>query len=51
MLQPPNSRLNTWLQYIAQRHLQDGTRNIQVLGFGAAYITGVLIITLTLSAT
>ena len=31
-----HSRLNTWLQQIAQRQLQDETRHI--LGFGASYI-------------
>ena len=33
-----HSRLNIWLQYISQRQFQDEKRNIQVLGFGAAYI-------------
>ena len=33
-----HSPLNTWLQYIAQRQLQAETKNIWVLGFGAAYI-------------
>ena len=33
-----HSRLNTWFQWIEQRQLQDKTRNIQVLGFGATYI-------------
>ena len=32
------SRLNTWLQWIGQRQLQDETRNIEVLGFGEPYI-------------
>ena len=31
-------RLNTWLQWIGQRQLQDDTRNIKVLGIGAPYI-------------
>ena len=39
------SRLNTWLQWIRQRHLQDETRNILVLGFGAAYIRGLTVTT------
>ena len=30
-----NSRLKTWLQWIGQRQLQDETRNIKALGFGA----------------
>ena len=30
--------VNTWLQWIGQRQLQDEMRNIKVLGFGAAYI-------------
>ena len=33
-----SSRLNTWLHWIRQRHLQDDTRNIQVWGFGVSYI-------------
>ena len=33
-----HSQLNTWLQWIGQRQLQDETRNIHVLGLGAAYI-------------
>ena len=32
------SPVNTWLQYIAQGQLQADTRNVYVLGFGAAYI-------------
>ena len=33
-----HSKLNTWLQWIEQRPLQDKTKNNQVLGFGASYI-------------
>ena len=33
-----HSQLNTWLQWIGQRQLQDETRNIHVLGLGASYI-------------
>ena len=33
-----HSQLNTWLQWIGQRQLQDETRNIYVLGLGASYI-------------
>ena len=33
-----HSRLNTWLWRISQRQLQDETRNIAVLWFGASYI-------------
>ena len=30
--------LNTWLQWIGQRQLQDKTRNMYVLGLGSSYI-------------
>ena len=33
-----HSRLDTWLQYTAQRQLQAETKNIEVSRFGAAYI-------------
>ena len=33
-----HSQLNTWLQWIRQRQLQDETRNINVLGLGVTYI-------------
>ena len=33
-----HSQLNTWLQWIGQKQLQDKTRNIYVLGLGASYI-------------
>ena len=33
-----NSRLNTWLQLIGQRQLQQVTKIIQVLGLGASYV-------------
>ena len=33
-----HSRLNTWLQWIGQRQLQDEMRNIKLLGFSAPYI-------------
>ena len=36
-----HSPLNTWLQLIGQRQLQDETRNNEVLGFGAPYIRGL----------
>ena len=39
-----NIRLNTWLQWIRQLQLPDKTRNIQVLGFGAAYIRGFMVL-------
>ena len=32
-----HSRLNNWLQWVVQRQLQDETRTIQVLQFGATY--------------
>ena len=35
--------VNTWLQWIGQRQLQDDTRNIAVLEFGAAYIRGLTV--------
>ena len=39
LLQPHlHSRLNIWLQWIGQRQLQDETRNLYVLGFGAPFI-------------
>ena len=44
LLQLHHSRLNTWLQWIGQRQLQDETRNIEVLGFGAPYIRGFVVI-------
>ena len=33
-----NSPRNSWLQYIAQRQLQDETRNVYILQIGATYI-------------
>ena len=33
-----HSRLNTWLQRVGQRRLQDEMRIISILGFGASYI-------------
>ena len=43
ILQPHlNSRLNTWLQWIGQRQLQDEMGNIQVLVFGVPYIRGLI---------
>ena len=33
-----HSQLNTWLQWIGQRQLQDETRSIYVWGLGASYI-------------
>ena len=36
-----HSRPNTWLQWVGQRQLQDGTRNIKVLAFGANYISNL----------
>ena len=37
------SQFNSWLQYIAQRQLQDETRIISVLGFDATYIRGLMV--------
>ena len=37
------SRLNTWLQWITQRRLQDETRNILVSGLGAPYIRDFMV--------
>ena len=42
-----HSRLNTLLQWIRQRQLQDPTRNIQVLGFGAPCIRELTVYTLS----
>ena len=39
------SQLNAWLQYIAQRQLQDEMRTIKVLGFGATYFKGLVVYT------
>ena len=39
-----HSRLNTWLQSIGQRQLQDETRSILVLEFGAPYIRGLMVV-------
>ena len=39
-----HSQLNTWLQWIRQIRLQDATRNIPVLGFGATYIRELTVI-------
>ena len=36
--------LNTWLQWLGQRQLQDEARNISVLGFGATYIRDLTVI-------
>ena len=43
LLQLHHSRLNTWLQWIGQRQLQDDTRNIEGLGLGVHYISGLII--------
>ena len=39
-----HSRLYTCFQYIAQRQLQNETRNISVLGFDATYITDLTVL-------
>ena len=39
-------RLNTWLQWIGHRQLQDETGIIQVLVFGATYIRDLTVITI-----
>ena len=36
--------LNSGLQWIGQKHLQDETRDILVLGFGATYFRGLTVI-------
>ena len=41
-----HSQLNTWLQWLMQKQLQDKTRNIQSLGFGASYIRDLTVIPL-----
>ena len=43
-----HSWLNTWLHWIGQRQLQDQTRNIKILGFGAFYIRGLTVFTFLL---
>ena len=37
------SQLNTWLQYIAQRQLQDEMWDIYVLRFGVPYIKDLMV--------
>ena len=39
-----HSRLNTWLQCIGQRQLQDKMRNIWILGFDVTYIRGLTVV-------
>ena len=39
-----HSQLNTWLQWIGQRQLQDKTRNIYVSGLGASYIRELTVV-------
>ena len=39
------SRVNTWLQLIGHRQLQDETRNISIVGFGALYIRDFMVFT------
>ena len=38
-----HSQLNTWLQWVEQRQLQDETRIIWVLGFGVTYIRVLMV--------
>ena len=38
-----HSRLNTWLQWIGQRQLEDEMRNIEVLEVGVTYIRGLTV--------
>ena len=38
-----HSQLDTWLQWIGQRQLQDETRNIWILKIGVAYIRGLTV--------
>ena len=38
-----HSQCNTWLQWIGQRQLQEEMRNIEVLGFGVAYVRGLMV--------
>ena len=45
-----HSQLNTWFQWIEQRQLQDETRNIYVLGFGAPYIRELKVIQIRILA-
>ena len=41
-----HSQLNTWLQWIGLTPLQEETRNIYVLGFGATYTRGFTVLVL-----
>ena len=41
-----HSQLNTWLQWIGQRQLQDETKILKVLGFGASYIRYFTVVSL-----
>ena len=41
-----HSQLNTWLQWIEQRQLQEDTRNIKTLGFGATYTRGFTVVSI-----
>ena len=38
-----HSQLNTWLQWIGQRPLQEETRNFSVQGFGATSTGGFMV--------
>ena len=40
---PTTSSFSTWLQWIVQRQLQDGTRQISVKGFGMPYSRGLTV--------
>ena len=39
-----HSRLNSWLQWNGQWQLEDETKNIYVLRFGAPYVKGLAVI-------
>ena len=44
-----HSPLNTWFQSIGWRQLEDETRNIKVLWFGASYIKGLMLLIMRFS--
>ena len=45
----PHSRLNTWIDWIGKRQLQDETRKIQIWGFCAYYIREFTVISAIVS--
>ena len=45
----PTTSSFTWFQWIGQRQLQDGTRNIYVLGFGVTYIRCLIVLIINIA--